>query len=105
MDTKTEDKVRRLTTNQARALKAIVFPTVTETVGTVSGASISVASGISGTMLGGTISSLERNNIIRPMGRDGRVFRWELTDNDLIEAKKTDPVTLHDLITKVGGEK
>ena len=102
MDKKTELKVRRLTPNQAKALKAIIFPP--STVGSVvPGSYISTASGLTGNALGGTVSALERSGTIQPFGREGRQFNWELTDSDLIHAKKEDPKTLADLLNKIAG--
>lgn len=104
MDKKAELKIRRLTPNQAKALKAVVFPQ--NTVGSVvSGAYISTASGLTGNALGGTVSALERSGTIQPFGREGRQFNWELTDPDLVQAKKEDSKTLSEILDKIAGKK
>ncbi|MBI2338414.1 hypothetical protein HYU95_04490 [Candidatus Daviesbacteria bacterium] len=98
-----ESKVRRLTSNQAKVLKAIVFPP--SNVGTVvSGTYISTASGLTGNALGGTVSALERSGTIQPFGREKRQFNWELIDPDLKEAKQRDPRTLKDLLKRIAGD-
>ena len=98
-----ELKVRRLTQNQAKALKAIVFPL--STVGSVvPGAYVSTASGLRGNEFGGTVSALQRSGTIQPFGREGRQFNWELTDQDLIQAKKEDPKTLIKILGQIAGE-
>ena len=69
----TEKKLRRLTSNQAVALKTFILqPTA-----------VSGATGYSGQSLGGTVSALERNGFIEPFGRRDRQFRWEISDMDL----------------------
>lgn len=104
MNRDAELKVRRLTSNQAKALKAIVFPS--NTIGSVvSGAYVSLASGLRGNELGGTVSALERSNMIQPFGREGRQFNWELTDPDIVQAKEEDPKTLIGLLNKIGSDK
>lgn len=98
-----EFKVRRLTQNQAKALKAIVFPP--SSVGSVvPGTYVSTASGLRGNEFGGTVSALERSGTIQPFGREGRQFNWELTDQDLIQAKKEDPKTLIKILGQIAGE-
>ena len=103
MDKKAELKIRRLTPNQAKALKAIAFPP--STVGSVvSGAYVSNASGLRGNELGGTVSALERSGTIQPFGREGRQFNWELTDPDIVQAKKEDPKTLVKVLGQIAGK-
>lgn len=97
-------KVRRLTKNQAKALKAIAFPISKLAGSAIPGTYVSLASGLRGNELGGTVSALERSNIIQPFGREGRQFNWELTDPDLIQAKKEDPKTLIKILGKLAGE-
>lgn len=98
-----ELKVRRLTQNQAKALKAIVFPS--RNIGlVVPGRYVSTASGLRGNEFGGTVSALERSGTIQPFGREGRQFNWELTDEDLIQAKKEDPKTLVRILGQIAGE-
>lgn len=100
MDKRTELKIRRLTPNQAKALKAIV--SAPSSVGSVvPGTYISTASGLTGNALGGTVSALERSGTIQPFGREGRQFNWELTDPGLIQARKDNPKELLDLIEKI----
>lgn len=104
MNKDAELKVRRLTPNQAKALKAIVFPP--SNIGTVvSGTYISIASGLAGNSLGGTISALERSGTIQPFGREGRQFNWELTDPDLKKARQEDPKILKEMISRIAGDK
>lgn len=102
MNKKAQLKVRKLTQNQAKALKAIVSAPYTNFI--VPGAFISNASGLRGNELGGTVSALERNGTIQPFGREGRLLNWELTDPDLIQAKKEDPKTLIEILGKLAGE-
>lgn len=104
MNKDAELKVRRLTSNQAKALKAIIFPPSNFTT-VVSGTYISTASGLTGNALGGTVSALERSGTIQPFGREGRQFNWELADSDLIKAKQEDPKNLKDILNRVAGEK
>lgn len=105
MNKRVETKIRRLSQNQAKALKAIVsFPGV-NFGSLVPGSHISNASGLRGNELGGTVSSLQRNNFIQPFGRDGRQFNWELVDPDLKQAKKEDQKTLLEILERIGGEK
>jgi hypothetical protein len=73
MKKETENKLRRLTSNQASALKTFI----TKPMAT------SGATGYSGQSLGGTVSALTRTGFIEPLGREGRQFRWELSDPDL----------------------
>ena len=98
-----EEKIRKLTQNQAKVLKAVMFPNIN--VGTVvPGSYISGASGLRQNALGGTVSALERNDIISPFGRDNRQYNWELTDADLITAKEEDPKTLKNMLNRIAGE-
>lgn len=103
MNKNAELKVRKLSQNQAKVLEAIISSPSPNFV--VSGTYISTASGLRENALGGTVSALERNGTIQPFGREGRQFNWELTDPDLIQAKKEDPKTLLDLIGRISGEK
>lgn len=103
MNQKVELKIRRLTPNQAKALKAIVFPP-SAAGSIVSGTYVSLASGLRGNELGGTVSALERNGTIQPFGREGRQFNWELTDPDLKQAKQEDPKALRQLLERLVGE-
>lgn len=103
MNRNAELKVRKLTQNQAKALKAIVSAPCTNFI--VPGTFISTASGLRGNELGGTVSALERNGTIQPFGREGRQFNWELTDPDLKQAQREDPKTLAELLTAIAGEK
>lgn len=103
MDSKTEEKIRRLTENQARALKAVVEGTASGDA--VTGTYISNATGLTANALGGTVSALERNDFIQPLGRDGRQFKWELEDQDLIKAQSEDPRGLNNILSRVAGEK
>lgn len=102
MNRKAELRVRKLTQNQAKALKAIISAPSTNFI--VSGTYISTASGLRGNALGGTVSALERNGTIQPFGREERQFNWELTDPDLIQAKKEDPKTLIKMLGQIVGE-
>ena len=100
MDKRVELKIKRMTPNQARAIRAIVsFHTSMGSV--VSGATISRTSGLTGNALGGTVSALERSGTIQPFGREGRMLNWELTDPDLIQAKKDNSKELLELIDKI----
>ena len=101
MNKDAESKVRRLTPNQAKALKAIVSSPVGSVV---SGIYISTASGLTGNALGGTVSALERSGTIQPFGREGRQFNWELTDSDIVQAKKEDPKTLVKILGQIAGK-
>jgi len=98
-----EDKIRRLTQNQAKALSAVVSGTVSAP--TVSTSYISNATGLTGRSLGGTVSALERNNFIQPLGRANREFNWELSDPDIKEARDKEPEKVKDILNKVAGEK
>ncbi len=70
---RTENKLRRLSPKQAKALNTfITIPTAA-----------SGATGYSGQSLGGTVSALERNGFIEPFGREDRQLRWEISDQDL----------------------
>jgi len=103
MDKKTELRVRRLTSNQAKALKAIVF--APSNLGSaISGAYISTASGLTGNALGGTVSALERSGTIQPFGREGRQFNWELIDSGLKQAKQEDPMILMDILNRIASK-
>ncbi|MEK7124337.1 MAG: hypothetical protein AAB877_01445 [Patescibacteria group bacterium] len=98
-NSKAEEKARRLSQNQARALKAMVsFPS---NAGSVSTSFISNASGLRANELGGTVSALERNGFIQPIGRVGRTYNWELSDPDIIEAKKDDKKSLIEILNRV----
>lgn len=97
-----EKKVRRLTQNQARVLRAIVSTPVSMiSVGT---SFISTATGLRANELGGTVSALERNGFIQPLGRNGRTFNWELSDSDLKEARDENPQSLQNLLSQVSGD-
>lgn len=99
-----EEKVRKLTQNQAKVLEAITFPS-NQSFGTVvPGSYVSLATGLSQNGLGGTVSALQRNDIIMPIGRDGRQYNWELVDLDLIKAREEDPDALKHLLRRVSGE-
>lgn len=104
MNPNAEKKIRKLSMNQAKALKAVVFPTITNLGAAVPGSYISLASGLTQNALGGTVSALERNNIISPLGREARQYNWELTDPDLKQAKQEDPKTLMDMLNSIAGE-
>lgn len=104
MNKHAEGKVRKLTVNQAKVLKAIAFPS-NQNLGTaVQGSYVSLATGLTQNALGGTVSALERNDIIMPLGREGRQYNWELVDRDLLEARKNEPETLLELLNKVSGD-
>ena len=98
-----EDKIRRLTQNQAKALSAVVSGTVSAP--TVSTSYISTATGLTGRSLGGTVSALERNNLIQPLGRADREFNWELSDPDIREARDKEPEKVKEILDKVAGKK
>lgn len=103
MNKKTELMVRRLTPNQAKALRAIVF--APSNLGpAISGAYISTVSGLTGNALGGTVSALERSGTIQPFGREGRRFNWELTDSDLKQAKQEDSMILMDILDRIASK-
>lgn len=98
-----EDKIRRLTQNQAKALQALISaPTTSNPV--ASGTYISNASGLRGNSFGGTVSALERNGTIQPIGREGRQFNWELTDPDLKQAQQKDRETLLAMLKRITKE-
>lgn len=97
-----EDKIRRLTSNQAKALSAVVSGTASGNV--VSSTYISNATGLTNRALGGTISALERNDFIQPLGREDRQFKWELSDPILVKARDKDPKGLKEILKKVAGE-
>ena len=102
MNKKAEKKVRRMTQNQARVLRAIVStPANMVSVGT---SFISTATGLRANELGGTVSALERNGLIQPLGKDGRTFNWELSDFDLKKARDEDPQSLRDMLSRVSGD-
>ena len=103
MDKRAEEKVRKLTQNQAKVLKAVIFPN-TNIGSIVPGSYISGASGLTQNALGGTVSALQRNDIISPIGRDNRQYNWELIDKDLIVAKKEDPDALRNMLNRITGE-
>lgn len=103
MKKNTEYKIRRLTQKQAKVLKAIISSPNGGII--VPGAYISNATGLRGNELGGTVSALERNDIIQPFGREGRQYNWELIDQDLIQAKKEDSDGLSTLLNRIVGEK
>jgi len=105
MDKSTELKVRKLSQNQAKALKAIIFPNNQNFGTAIPGSYISLATGLKHNALGGTVSALTRNEIISPLGKEDRQYNWELTDPDLIQAKNEDPETLLEMLKKIGGEK
>ena len=63
---KAEAKVRRLTPNQAKALKAVITGTASGIA--VTGTYISNATGLTANAVGGTVSALERNDLIQPLG-------------------------------------
>ena len=73
MDKATEKKLRSLSVKQADALKTFILrPAIS-----------SGATGYNGRSLGGIISSLHRNGLIDPLGKENRQFRWEIADENL----------------------
>lgn len=102
MNKQAEEKVRRLTQNQARVLKAVVAPPANMVSAGTS--FISTATGLRANELGGTVSALKRNELIQPLGRDGRTFNWELSDPDLKKARDEDPQSLQNLLSQVSGD-
>lgn len=105
MDKLAEEKVRKLTQNQAKVLKAVAFPSPDMSFGTaVPGSYVSAATGLTQNALGGTVSALQRNEIIMPLGRDGRQYNWELVDPDVLKARQEDPVSLSEILNKISGE-
>lgn len=106
MDKKTELKIRRLTSNQAKALRAIIsIPGTAISNPTASGVYISDRTGLQGNSLGGTVSALERNGIIQPLGREERQFNWELRDPDFVKSAASEPEVLIELLDKVAKDK
>lgn len=97
-----EFKLRRLTPNQAKVLKVVVVGTTSGVP--VSGAYISNATGLTANALGGTVSALERNDFIQPLGRENRQFKWELGDPDLITAREEDSKALTNILSRIAGE-
>lgn len=104
MNKQAEQKIRNLTQNQAKVLKTIIFPKNQNLGSVIPGSYISLATGLRENSLGGTVSALERNDIISPLGREDRQYNWELTDPDLKQAKQEDPKTLKDMINRIAGE-
>lgn len=102
LDKTAEEKIRRLTQNQAKVLKAVISSP--PNVGSVTTRFISNASGLRANELGGTVSALERNDLIQPLGRDGRTFNWELSDPDLIKARKEDQKSLLNILGRITGD-
>ena len=86
-----EEKIRRLTQNQANALKTyVVKPTAT-----------SLATVYSGRSSGGVHSSLERLGILGPAGREGRNIRWQIIDPDISKDVGENRKEIIDLIDKI----
>src|SRR3989338_6123354 len=106
MNKQAEEKIRKLTQNQAKVLKAVAFPSSNIGFGTaIPGSYVSNATGLTQNALGGTVSALQRNEIIMPLGREGRMYNWELVDPDLINAKNEDAKTLKNMLYVISGEK
>lgn len=103
MNKRAEEKIRKLTFNQAKALKAIAFPVNSNFGAAIPGSYVSSATGLTQNALGGTVSALERNDMIMPLGREGRQYNWELVDPDVLNARKEDPAALLDILNKVSG--
>lgn len=104
MNKKAEEKIRKLTQNQAKVLKTMMFPNNHSLGSVIPGSYISLSTGLRENSLGGTVSALIRNDMISPLGRDNRQYNWELTDSDLKQAKQEDPKTLHDMLNRIAGE-
>ena len=97
-----ETKIRRLTKNQAKALKAVIVGTSAGIP--VTGTYISTATGLTANALGGTVSALERNDFIQPLGKEERQFKWELGDPDIITARQEDSKALINIVSRVAGD-
>ena len=103
MNPQAEQKIRNLTQRQAKVLKTIMFPNNSALGSVIPGSYISLETGLRENSLGGTVSALERNNIISPLGRENRQYNWELADPDLKQAKQEDPETLMDMLNRITG--
>lgn len=80
MEKELEQKLRRLTPNQAGALSALILNPM----------SLSGIVGKKGKELGGILSALARNDLIQPIGREARQYRWEIADDRLKRGLKID---------------
>lgn len=80
MEKEIEQKIRRLTPNQAAALSTLILNPM----------SLSGIVGKKGKGLGGIMSALARNGLIQPIGREARQYRWEITDEYLKRSLKSD---------------
>lgn len=80
MEKEIEQKLRRLTSNQAAALSALILNPM----------SLSGTVGKKGKGLGGIMSALVRNGLIQPIGREARQYRWEIADDHLKRNLKSD---------------
>jgi len=70
----------------------------------VTGTYISTATGLTANALGGTVSALERNDFIQPLGKEERQFKWELGDPDIITARQEDSKALINIVSRVAGD-
>lgn len=95
MKSQTEEKLRRLTRNQAKALTTFITKP----------SAASGATGLRGPMLGGTMSALERAGTVSPLGKEGRQFRWEITDPDIAEDLQENRKEIIDLLERISGNK
>ncbi len=91
MKQETEKKIRRLTKNQATALRTYIAKPIATSLATV----------YSGQSSGGIHSSLERIGILGPAGRERRNIRWEIVDPDLAADVKENGKAILDLIEKI----
>lgn len=91
MNKTVEKKLKRLSTRQAQALGTFInIPKAS-----------SGATGYSRQSLGGTVSALTRTGFIEPFGREGRQFRWEISDPDLKMTLKQNKEEILVLLNKI----
>lgn len=94
MEQRAEKKLRRLTRRQAVALKAILEQ-VDKSV------SLAMVSRMPGKEMGGIMSSLERKGYVQPIGRVGRSFNWEISDEEIKGAMQNDKKEIIKLLNKI----
>ena len=88
------NEIWSLNKNQAKLLKTVVDNMKEKHI------PVSGASGLAGPALGRAGSSLHQRNMIRPVGKENRQYKWTLTD-EWKEIAKTDEKTLDDSLNEV----
>ena len=91
MNQKTDELLRRLTKNQAEALKTFITKP----------SAASGATGMRGPTLGGTMSALERSGLLKPLGRENRQFKWEIGNQNLAEDLEKDRKEILELLERI----